>query len=38
MIPCLLLRIRKEEKYLIVHMPGYSEYRTRSWALIPGIY
>lgn len=34
----LLVRIRKEEKFLKIHMMGYSDYIKGTWALIPKIY
>ena len=34
----LMIRIRHEERFLKVHMPGYSDYIKRTWALIPRIY
>jgi protein-S-isoprenylcysteine O-methyltransferase Ste14 len=34
----VLLRIKKEEVFLIQSLPGYQEYTKRTYALIPGIY
>ena len=34
----LYVRIRKEELFLLEHMPGYEDYKKRTWALIPRIY
>jgi len=34
----LYVRIRKEEQFLLKHMPGYKEYRKRTWALIPKVF
>ncbi len=34
----IYLRIRKEEDFLVKHMPGYKEYMNRTWALIPRVY
>ena len=34
----IYIRIRKEEEFLVKHMPGYKEYMNRTWALIPKVY
>ena len=38
LISWLLLRIRAEEVYLAIHMPGYADYIKRTWALLPRIF
>jgi len=34
----ILLRIKKEESFLIQSLPGYQEYMKKTFALIPGVY
>jgi protein-S-isoprenylcysteine O-methyltransferase Ste14 len=32
---CLWVKLRQEEKLLTQHLPGYTEYKSRTRALIP---
>jgi protein-S-isoprenylcysteine O-methyltransferase Ste14 len=34
----ILVRIRKEERFMREQFPGYEEYAGRTWRLLPGIY
>ncbi len=34
----ILVRIRKEERFMREQFPGYEEYARRTWRLLPGIY
>lgn len=37
-LAAIFIRMRREEVFLSEAMPGYREYRERTWALIPHIY
>jgi protein-S-isoprenylcysteine O-methyltransferase Ste14 len=32
------LRIRKEERFLAEHQPGYADYKKRTWRLVPKVF
>ena len=34
----MVLKMNHEERLLLRHFPGYAEYRSRTWRLVPWIY
>lgn len=38
LLAVLVAKARREERYLLQRFPAYSDYRARTWALLPGLW